>query len=228
MTKRAKNMRKSELRLNAEHATDFWGCHTIVFYKAMQYRWEDNETADPQIDYVSYHLTKSDAIEAAKKINLDLGFYPMVDKIAIEYDELNENIGFGEEFELSDLDKCRKFRSLNNETIWEGSKNDGKELDPEAIIVSYRHHRYMNYSYDITGVDFVKNSSFKTEADLRNDRDTTLSAYYITFDDVDDLANSFENNYFPFDKINSGSRIVREFLAENNHPDYSEAIEEED
>lgn len=222
-----KTFRKSELKLNAERGTDRFGSETITIYKALQYRWEDSETADPQTGDGTYHLTKEEAIETAKKIKLDVGFTPMVDKIVIDYDVINEEFEFGETFELSDLDNYRRFNS-DIETIWSGDENTGEELNPESIIVAFSHHMYMGYSYDIKSVDFVKNTSFKKEADLRNDSDTTRSVYFATFDDIYELAESFENGYYPFDKINSGSRIIREFLAENGHADYSELEETEE
>lgn len=227
--KTSQTFRKGELRLNAERGTNTWGNATLSFYKAMEYRWEDGETADPQIDDESYHLTKEEAIEAAAKIKLDLGFAAVVDKITIEYDDFNSNVEFGEYFELSKLDNYKKFSSIDFDTVYNGGTYVGERLNKDAIIVAYRHHRYMNYSYDITDVDFVSAyPDFETEADLRNDRDSTFSTYYITFKDTDELAEYFERGYFPFDKINSGSRLVREFLAENGHPDYIEELEAED
>src|SRR5690606_5600409 len=107
-------MRKAQFKLQAERTED-----GFAFYKAMQYRWESDETADPQIDDVSYHLNREEAITAANQIDLELGFSAMVDRITIDYDILNEGIEFGEQFDLEDLDNYRKFRT-DYETIYEG------------------------------------------------------------------------------------------------------------
>jgi len=157
-----------------------------------------------------------------------LGFYPVIDKIIIEYDTINEKIDFREEFELADLDNYRKFQ-IDSDTIWNGATYVGKEITPDAIIIGYRHKTYMNYAYSIVSVDFAKYTNFKVESDLRNDSDTTNSTYYVTFDDIYDFESAFADRHqVPFNKINSGTKLITEFLSENGHPDYVEEIEEND
>lgn len=211
-------MRKAQFKAQAERTED-----GFAFYKALQYRWESNETADPQIDDESYHFTEEEAIKAAAK--LDIGFEAQVDRITIDYDDLNEGVEFGQEFELSDLDDYRKF-NVDRETIYNGETNYGKELNPDAIIVYYRHHTYMNYAYTIEDVRFVQDTRFKTEADLRNDADSISSTYCHLVSDLDELAEELRTGqWIPFNKINRGSAIVEQFLRENEHPDF---VEEEE
>lgn len=209
-------MRKSELRLTATNGVNRNGRRIIKIYKAMQYRWESEETADPQTDDESYHLTLDKAIEAADEINLDLDFTAQVDSIEIEYDDINEAFDFGEEFELSDLDDYRRFGG-EYETVYYGSTNMGEELDRDALVVSFKHHRYMNYAYDIVSIDPVYMTNLKYESDLVNERDSTMSTYYRVFKDVEELEEALiSGNCTPFDKINQGGSIVRRFIEENS------------
>lgn len=220
-------MRKAELRLQAERGTSSRGNSTIIIYKAMQWRWEFGQTADPQIDDISYHLTLNEAISAANSITLELGFQAQVDRIAIAYSDMNEGINLGENFELADLYNYSKFYG-EVEIIYEGVINEGDLLNPGAVVVMYRHHRYMNYAYSIERVCRVWETNLKTTSDLRDDSDSLSTTYCIVLANLDELAEAFRlGNLAPFNKINSGSRIVREFLTENGHPDYAE-VEDSD
>lgn len=213
-------MRKAELRLSAQQTTNNCGEKQFIIYKSMQYRWESEETADPQIDDINYHLSLEDAIKATESIHLDLGFTPQVDQIKINYTDINENIDFREDFELEDLDKHKKFYGESDTVFW-GETNIGNKLDPNQIIVFYKHHRYMNYAYTIESIRFVYQTNIKYEADLRNYDDSTLATYCQLFDSIEDLAESFENsNCTPFNKLNHGIKITEDFLQENKHPEY--------
>lgn len=191
----------------------------LYFYKAMQHRWEFAETADPQVEDVSYHLSLDAAILAADNINLDLDFEAQVDRIGIDEDDFDESLSFRQMDEVaSDV-----------ETVYTGAHNKGRELSSDDIVISYRHHTYMNYSYDITGVDFVRNTNLKFEADLRNDKDSTSAEYLAVVDNIDELAEMYDRgSYAPFNKINKGSAHITEFLKENGHPDYVETEENEE
>ena len=203
-------MRKAEFKKQAQIIDG-----KFIIYNSLQYRWADNETADPQTSDNDYHLTKEEAIETAESIDLDLGFIPMVDQITIDYDYFNEAIDFREEFELSDLSDYRKFKS-DIETIWEGDENSGKELDPDSIIVFYQHKTYMNYAYSVTSVDFVRDTKIAVESDLVNMQDSTTATYCSHFDSLKELSDSFDSSYHvPFNKLQSGSRLISEFLESN-------------
>jgi len=203
-------MRKAEFKKQAERIDG-----KFIIYNSLQYRWADNETADPQTSDEDYHLTKEEAIETAESIDLDLGFVPMVYQITIDYDYFNEAIDFREEFELSDLCDYRKFQS-DRDSIWEGHENSGKELDPDSIIVFYKHETYMNYAYSVTSVDFVRNTQIGVESDMVNLRDSTMTTYCSHFDSLKELDESFwAGNCVPFNKLQSGTSLIREFLESN-------------
>jgi hypothetical protein len=213
-------MRKAEFRKKAEQfLAPTYYCKTpikhLAFFMAQQYRWED--TADPQIEDVTYHFTEQEAIEAAKKINLNLGFEAQVERLTTDYETFNEKFEFGEEFDFEDVHgRC----AADAQKIHNVNTNNGDELSSNSIIIFYQHHRYMNYAYDIVSAQFVYQTNLKFEADLRNDQDSTCSIYCLHFKDLDELADSFRWGHSIFSKINKGSRIVRNFLSENNHPDF--------
>lgn len=216
-------MRKAEFKIQAER-TD----NVFAIYRSQQYRWEDGQTADPQVYDIEYHLSEDKAIEAADNIDLELGFEAQVERVTFDYDDFNNGVDFREDFELADLDNYNKINN-NCDTIYNGKVNMGNDLNPDAIVVMYRHHRYMNYSYAIEAIRFVRETNLKTEADLRDDSDSLRTTYCMIVSDLDELAEVFERGqYMPFNKINSGSRIVREFLTENGHPDYVEVEETEE
>jgi len=178
---------------------------------ASGYRWED--TADPEREGISYHLTEEEAIAAADKINLSLGFEAQVDSIEIDYEEANQHFAFRQEFTLSDLDHKRFYP--NSTTIYNGGFNSGLELSPDAIVVGYNHHMYMNYSYDINFVGPVRDTHLKKESDLVNSKDSTTATYFTLYETIEELEESFEKmTSVPFNKINKGSRLIREFIEE--------------
>jgi len=214
-------MRKSQFKSQAEKRA-INEISVLCFYMAYQYRWDDSQTVDPQYGYVTYHLTEATAIKAANAIKLDLGFEAIVERLSIEYSDFNEGIEFGEEFELENLDDYKKFISLERDRIYTGAFNNGGDLPEDGFIVYYRHHRYLNYAYNIESIEPVAYSRHKTFSDLRNDSDSTMTSYAYVATDIDELAENFERGSVkPFDKINSGSRIIREFLAEQGHPNYT-------
>lgn len=218
-------MRKAEFKKQAERTED-----GFAFYRAMQCRWADGQMANPITFDITYHLTEEAAMEAANSLNLELGFEAQVERITVDYDCFNAGIKFQEEFELKKLADRRAFYA-DSETIFESEANEGRKLDPDAIVVMYRHHMYMNYAYRIEAVKFVWETDLKTEADCRNDADSTTATYYLVIEDIDKLAEFFGDPFMtyrpaPFNKLNSGATIVREFLAENGHPDYVETVED--
>lgn len=215
-------MRKSQFKSQAERGAEQKGFN---FYKSSQYRWED--TADPIRRDIKYHFYESEAIEAANRIDLDLGFEAIVERVYIEYSSLNEGVEFREQFELRDLDNYKNF-DVESDIIHTIAFNDGGDLPEDGYIVYYRHHMYMNYSYTIEAIEPVAESIHKTYADLYTENDSTSVIYAYVAKDLDELVEDFERGQrTPFNKINSGSIIVREFLADQDVPAYVKVEEEE-
>lgn len=190
-------MKKAEIEKQAEKVGD-----KIVIYKAMQYRWKD--TADPQIGDISYHLTEKEAIMAADALELSLDFTAVVDKVITSLE------GFDSEIELSELDN-----DADRDTIYYGRHNKGEVLDPDAVCIIYVHNRYMNYSYSIVDIQPVFNTSLKTEADLVDASDSTSTRYCLVLS-LEELKDEMDRkNIIPFNKLQSGSALVKSFLNSN-------------
>ncbi|MBX9851029.1 MAG: hypothetical protein K2X86_04640 [Cytophagaceae bacterium] len=226
-------MKKSEFKTKAENfnsPTYYSNGKEIkhfAIYSACQFRWED--TANPQIYDGKAFLTEEEAIQYADSLKLEIDFRAKVVRITFTCDNFNEafKLGkLGEEFKLEDLNY--KSLSVEQDTIYESDEENGGYLPEDGYIVYYRHHTFMNYAYKIESIESVQYSDNKTFSDLRCDEDSTSATYAYVAKNLDELAEDFEKrNCVPFDKINSGSRIVREFLKENGHPNYIEESEEE-
>lgn len=216
-------MRKSEFKKLAEKSNlPKWYRHenlVLSYYRSCQYRWNDEETPDPQYDDISYHMTEDEAISAANSINISVGFRAIVERLSISYLDFNEAIEFGEEFELKDLED--KKLSIETEEIYLGPMNHGGILPESGFIVFYRHHQYLNYAYNIERIEPVEFSRLKNFSDLRNDSDSTSSTYACVVNNLDELAENFRYGLgIPFNKINKGQRIISEFLVDQKHPDF--------
>lgn len=160
-------MKKQELLATAEKSNSkSFGLRYdesgIVLYRSQQYRWENS--ADPEVDDVEYHLTTEDAIDAAKSINCNLGFYPIVEKLFIAKEQL-EDIEDEEEVELEEL--AYKFRDIAN--VWDGPTNEGEDIKG-AIIVEWAWRTYVGYAHDFKSIGRAGDSAsfynLKKEVDL--------------------------------------------------------------
>lgn len=178
-----------------------------TIYKAMSYRWDEQQTADPIIGEESYHLTYDDALKAANEIKLEVGHHAVIDKVTCE--------GF------VDIIGCSLEEIFNNnldtvETAYEGEEYKGAKLNPEGVIVSYKHHKYMHYAYNIISVEKVANTQLKHESDLINDDDSTSAVYFKYHESVEDLANEYNNKESIYAKINTGKTLISDFLLVNH------------
>ena len=116
-------MRKGEFRLKAKREADNRGNIVFVFYKACAYRWDENFSADPEIEGVKFFIDFDEAKDYANSINLNVGFKPIIEICTIGYTDFNEQYEFGDEFELCEIDMNGWMRDV--ETIWSGDTNLG-------------------------------------------------------------------------------------------------------
>lgn len=109
-----------------------------------------------------------------------------------------------------------------NENVIADIENDrisSALLPKDCVIVTFKHVRYMYYAYQIISVRFVEDGD--RYEDLHVSKDYTSSHWDAIFKSVDELQDAYENGrYMPMDKINSGSSIIEEFLAENGVNQY--------
>lgn len=163
-----KSMRKATFKKSAQKSTNNFKQEGFVFFKSMQYRWE--ETADPIREDVTYHLTEEEAIKATKVISMEIGFRPVVDKVFITYDELNENIAFAEEFELDELDALY----TEAEEVYSGSEFTGESIEG-AIVIRRSWEKYIGYASNFHGVRYGNYN--ETEASLKVDQDRVFHQF---------------------------------------------------
>lgn len=175
---------------------------TVNIYRIANYRWS-NEMADPHYDDAIFTRYEQEAMYIFNNMTPDVGYYSIVERSKVEVDEW-------EDVEEDDLEEL--FLQGDISVKKEGEENLGEKLNEEGYIVYYRHHRYMNYAYDITGVEAVSESKFKNESDLINDSDSTTATYCDYYESLDELQEAYENGYYIFAKIHSGSSIIRELI----------------
>lgn len=195
----------------------------FIIYKSLQFRWTEG-TPNPERENEKYHLTYEEAEKAATEIKLYIGFYPVVDSIAIDIDNIDEN----EEFELSELDNYREYHG-DYETIFEGSTYEGDNIEG-SIIVEWSWEKYTGYCRNLLNIGIAGEYpfwEFKHESDLTtgNEEITFKSNYSVLLtskevEDCDDLKEAIEEalasdswkwNYF---KKNPASQFISEKIEE--------------
>lgn len=106
---------------------------------------------------------------------------------------------------------------------------NSKELPTDGVIVYYRHHRYMGYAFQVKEIETVADSRKTTYLDLPYSEDNTFATWATVYNDIVDFVTAYElGEGEPFNKLNSGSRVVREFLEEQKYPGYFDVEEEEE
>lgn len=159
---------------------------TAIIFKAFQTRWE--ESADPIMDDISYHLTEIEAIDAAKKIDLEIGFYPCVEKITLDVDFEEEGIE-----EIDDLGDLEEY-FYDQEAVWSGSEFKGKDITG-SIIIEWSWEKYIGYARNLIAIGIAGEfpfHNFETETDLisGNEERTFRSNYSVllTKEEIEEAA----------------------------------------
>lgn len=182
-------MRKAEFYRQVEKSFDKKGNKYLSIYRAQQYRWE--ETADPETGDEAYFFTEEEAKEYLDIINMNVGFYPIIDKIDFEYADFNNEIEFGFEGEIADFLPSR----LDWETVHRGDLFEGEDITG-AIIVRWSYEKYVGYCRNLQDIGIAGEypfHEFVTEKDLitGNEESTFRSNYSVllTKDEVDSADN---------------------------------------
>jgi hypothetical protein len=149
-------MRKGEFKLKAERAYPIRYGRKVAdygfyYHTSYQCRWE--ETADPVILDKTFHFTEEEAIEAASKIKLEIGFYPIVDRCFIMYDDFNFEFEFGQEFEMEEL-----FYE-EADCVWTGDTYEGEDVTG-SIIVQWSWEKHVGYCRNLEDIGIGGGHSF--------------------------------------------------------------------
>jgi hypothetical protein len=102
----------------------------------------------------------------------------------------------------------------NDEPLMECYKTSAL-LPVGSVVVTYQHHRHMNYSYDIIGVRDVRDG--ERYEDLSVSIDRTSTNWDVVFECKEELIDFYNTKFCaPFNRINSGSRVIEEFINNTN------------
>ncbi len=147
-------MTSQEFKTSAEKETfvHYWDkdeAIRYVFYKAMSYRWEDGETADPIRQDIKFFVNKEEAITYANGLSLEIGFNSVVDKLFISESDLEDFESDFEGFDLPDLP------AEVDDTIYWGEKNEGEDLEG-SIIVVWNWEKYVGYAHNFERLRFAE------------------------------------------------------------------------
>jgi hypothetical protein len=176
-----KTFRKSELRKYRNELGK------ISIFQSYQTRWE--ETANPEMDDITYHLTLEEAIEINEKISVNTDWNCVVDEIVIDYSELNETVEFGEVFKLSDLVERGGFNLYihDRDTVYNGDFGLGKSIEG-AVIIQWSWEKYIGYARNFHSVRLGKGNEF--ESDIFSNQDNTRDRFETVLlwsDEIKDL-----------------------------------------
>ncbi len=115
---------------------------------------------------------------------------------------------------------------LNDYNELESEETLGELIPETSVIVSYKHLTYMHYAYKV--IEVRKPNYNERVSDLNPPLDHTSATWEVVFDSVDEVEQAYEHGCTsPFDKLQSGSSIVEEFLGANGCEDYIEDSDEE-
>lgn len=173
----------------------------LVFFRSQSYRWEDNQSADPQIEDLKYHLTEEEAIATAEKIKPSIGYQPQAEKLFSRINDLDEDT---EEIDLEDLDVW------DSTFIFEGDTNSGNSVEG-AIIAEWSWERHPGYCRNLLELGVGGSWRFyrlKWESDLiTGNEDSTYRSNYsvlLSKKEVDDCENKEELETAIEEALNQG------------------------
>jgi hypothetical protein len=142
----------------------------VMIFKSLQYRWE--ETADLEREDVEYFLTLDKAKNAADLIKTNLGWHSIVEKLLLDYDEIQDAV-LDEDFELNELIEKYKIYA-NHEEVYIAESNEGETIEG-AIIIIWSWEKYIGYARNFKG---LRHGRYKeVENDIFSNQDSTMKTY---------------------------------------------------
>lgn len=192
-------MKMKNLEINGKleiyRVADFRDVDPDPFYQDFKY-FTDEQSA------VKY-CEDNPAEEVGFQKTIDLMFLEIEDDIDLGYaNDILENI---ENLNPKDLELDGALHYFD--------ENKGEKLKETGVLVFYRHHRYMNYSFDILDIKYVRDTKYKYQSELIEDADSTSAVYINFYDDLEELIKFYEDGESIFSKINSGSKIIENFIS---------------
>ena len=99
---------------------------------------------------------------------------------------------------------------MSDPVVLKSFRKPSKAIPDGSIIVTFHHVQYMHYCYAVT---HVREAFGDTHEDLNVSVDNTNSPWDAVFSSLEEMTLAFENKSgMPFNKLNSGGKIVNEFI----------------
>jgi hypothetical protein len=99
---------------------------------------------------------------------------------------------------------------MSDPEVLESFRKPSKAIPDGSIIVTFHHVQYMHYCYAVT---HVREAFGDTHENLNVSVDNTNRPWDAVFSSLEEMTLAFENKSgMPFNKLNSGSKIVTEFI----------------
>jgi hypothetical protein len=99
---------------------------------------------------------------------------------------------------------------MSDPVVLESFRKPSKPIADGSVIVTFHHVQYMHYCYAVT---HVREAFGDKHEDLNVSVDNTNKPWDIVFKSLEEMTLAFENKYgMPFNKLNSGGKIVKEFI----------------
>ena len=217
--------------LKQEELTNNWGKLNgligVVLYKSYSRRNAVKDNYEDDLgDDVEYHITEDEAINRADNMSLEVGFYPVVDKITIDMDNLSDIDFDVDDIELSDLDDYRTYYG-DYEEVYSGCTNEGDNIKG-AVLVAWNYEKYVGYARNLEYIGVAGEypfHDFETESDLYsgNEERTFHTNYSVvaTLEDLDGLTTNEKQNlieerlnesHWKWNFFGNAKRKIEEFI----------------
>jgi hypothetical protein len=99
---------------------------------------------------------------------------------------------------------------MSEPVVLESFRKPSKPIPDGSIIVTFHHVQYMHYCYAVT---HVREAFCDTHEDLNVSLDNTNRPWDVVFKSLEEMTLAVENKSgMPFNKLNSGGKIVKEFI----------------
>ena len=127
---------------------------------------------------------------------------------------ITSDYGLYSEIQLIDNSTNERGGLINEEPL-ELNRLESAKIPEGSVIVTFKHVKHMNYAYKIIDVKFSRGEKYK---DLNDNEDSCFANWDCVLESVEELKKNYEEGHSqPFDKMNSGSEIIEEFLSDNGY-----------
>lgn len=139
-------MRKAEFRINAKRDC-FRGNDCLVVFSAEAYRFEHEQTCDPERENLSFFFTREEAAQHASEIDVPVGFIRLIRTFYVPYVDFNHSVEFGQELSIEKF--ASMFEDYDEEFV--GDTNEGDSVNG-CVIIEWSWEKYPGYCRNFKGM----------------------------------------------------------------------------